>query len=105
MVQRPGGTPAGYGQEVAAYGCLSDFEMAQETSSLPLDEVKELAVEFMCRPENVVAVQRISEELLKRHTLDADHVDVLVDLADGETTEDEYQRYLAMRKAAGQPID
>ena len=50
----------------------------------------------MSRPENVKAVRRIADELLVQKTLEPDVVDVLVDVADGKTTEEEYQRFLAL---------
>ena len=86
---------AGYPDDVAQLGCESDFEVATETSERDLAVVKLEAVELMSRPENITAVQRIAQELSSRKRLDSDVVDVLIEVADGIATEDEYQRFLS----------
>ena len=83
---------AGYPEAQAIEGCERDFE---EASHL-LDVGKRKAVELMRRPENGQAVERVAEELLRRKRLDGDHVAVLIDVADGETTAKQYQMYLSL---------
>ncbi|HSI51853.1 MAG TPA: hypothetical protein VLA61_26600 [Ideonella sp.] len=102
----------GQADDAAAPGCDSDFESAESLAddwSLEggLEGCKSRAVDLMSRPENLTAVALIAEHLLMHLTLDAEYTQVLVDVADGETTEEEFERYLSMRghappfKAAG----
>ena len=88
---------AGYSEGEASAGCESDFDEAKKVTK-PLATIKQEAVALMSRPENVNAVRRIADELLMRTTLDPEVVDVLVDVADGKTTEEEYQRFLALMR-------
>lgn len=105
---------AGYGAMVAAGynddqaragtdgGAKSDFELARELIEkwlLPgLDEWLVRAVDLMRAPENVAAVALVAKHLSQHERLDGDYVDVLVELADGNATEAEFARYLALRK-------
>ncbi len=51
----------------------------------------------MQRPKNIKAVSRVAEELLQRTTLDPLDVEVLIEIADGDATEDDYQTYLILK--------
>lgn len=84
---------AGYPEEQAIELCESDFVEAGHR----LEVGKRKAVELMRRPENRLAVERVAEELLHRKRLDGDHILVLIDVADGETTVEEYHAYLSLR--------
>jgi hypothetical protein len=87
---------AGYSEAEAVAGCRSVFEQAEWCG---LEETKQRALELMSRPENVAAVKRIAEELLRRKTLTGDEYDILIDVADGVTTEADYQQFLLMKSA------
>lgn len=96
---------AGHGDHEARDGADDDFDQAQyliDFWGLPdtLDASLAQAVELMRRPENVAAVALVAEHLLKHKMLDADYLAVLVDLADGNTTEAEFARYLQLRSFA-----
>ena len=52
----------------------------------------------MTLPENIAAVARVADELLSQSTLESDEVEILIDVADGEATEQDYQRYLVMKR-------
>lgn len=96
---------ADYPDDVALTGAGDDFEQAQELLNfwlLPggLDEWRARAVELMRKPENVAAVALVARHLLDRGRLDGDFVDVLVEVADGEASEADLQRYLLMRGLA-----
>ncbi len=81
---------AGYSEAQAIKGCENDFEEAGHR----LEAGKREAVKLMQCPENRLAVERVVEELLRRRRLDGDHIEVLIDVADGKTTEEEYQQFL-----------
>jgi hypothetical protein len=51
----------------------------------------------MTLPENTAAVARVAAELLSQSTLERDEVEILIDVADGEATEQDYQRYQALK--------
>ena len=78
---------AGYSDEAALAGCESDFDKAERACDVPLDVSKEKAVELMTLPENTSAVARVAGELLSQSTLEWDEVEILIDVADGEATE------------------
>ena len=88
---------AGYSDEAALPGCGSDFDKAERDCDVPLDVSKEKAVELMTLPENTSAVARVAAELLSQSTLDWDEVEILIDISDGEATEQDYQRYQALK--------
>ena len=89
---------AGYADEKALAGCESDFEAAQSACPVPLKVIRKKAVALMALSENTAAVARVAAELLSRSTLAWDEVEILIDIADGEATEHDYQRYLAMKR-------
>jgi hypothetical protein len=84
-------------------GCANDFELAEDIIQFWLldgiDHWQEKAVELMRQPVNIRAVDMLATHVLEHITLDADYVDVLVEVADGNTTEVEFQRYLELRAA------
>jgi len=88
---------AGYSDEAALAGCGSDFDMAERACDVPLDLSKEKAVELMTLPENVAAVARVADELLSRSALEWEEVEILIDVANGKATEQDYQRYQALK--------
>lgn len=105
---------AGYGAMVAAErsnpeaGADDDFEQAEcllETWGLPgsLSEWKAKAVAFMRRSENVAAVRLIAANLNEHKRLDGDWCEVLVGVADGESSHDDLAQYLALRSVPGMP--
>ncbi len=53
---------------------------------------------LMMQPQNIAAVARVAGKLLSISTLESDEVEILIDVADGEATEQDYQRYLAMKR-------
>lgn len=63
----------------------------------PVGEQLNRAIEVMSRPENRRAVLRIAEELMLLGTLDGQDIPVLIDVADGDTTEAEYTQYKMFR--------
>ncbi len=89
---------AGYSDEAALAGCESDFDKAERACDVRLDVSKEKAVELMTLPENASAVARVAGELLSQSTLEWDEVEILINIADGEATEQDYQRFLAMKR-------
>jgi len=91
----------GYSKEEAGRGCDSDFEDAEAGSKKSLEIVKKEAVLLMSRPENMKAVARIAKELIQEKTLDADQVEILIEIEDGHTTEDEYKWYLTQSGQIG----
>ena len=88
---------AGYSDEAALAGCESDFETAQSVCPVPLKVIKEKAVALMTLSENAAAVARVAGELLSQSTLEWDEVEILIKVADGEATEQDYQRYQALK--------
>ncbi len=88
---------AGYSDEAALAGCESDFDKAERACDVPLDMSKEKAVELMTLPVNTAAVAQVAGELLNQSTLEWDEVEILINVADGEATEQDYQRYLVMK--------
>ncbi len=88
---------AGYSDEAALAGCGSDFDKAERACDVPLDLSKEKAIELMTLPENSAAVARVAAELLSQSTLEWDEVEILIDVSDGKATEQDYQRYQALK--------
>ncbi len=88
---------AGYDEATAVLGCDPDFDIADYVTEEPLAEIKQEAVALMQRPKNIKAVSRVAEELLQRTTLDPLDVEVLIEIADGDATEDDYQTYLILK--------
>ena len=89
---------AGYAEEEALAGCEADFEKAERVCNVRLYVSKEKAMALMMQPQNIAAVARVAGELLSRSTLEWDEVEILIDVADGEATEQDYQRYLVMKR-------
>jgi hypothetical protein len=97
---------AGKSEDEACRGCEDDFENAEQLISVwslsgNLDDWKNRAVELMRKPENLRAVEVIAEKLIEFETIDSDHLMVLVEVADGVSTMEDYKRYLLFRKATG----
>ncbi len=84
-----------------AYAC-ADFEEAQrEIAWLGITEREaiELAVAFVGVPENWHAIEVLAAELLKYETIDGQEIPVIVDIADGETTTAQLERYRLLARA------
>ncbi len=94
----------GYGDEEARGGCWGDFDAAEETvqgwATAPLEEQLKRAVQFMRRPENKNAVERVGTELLEHGTLDCDELEIVIEVLDGKSTEEDLAQYRALRDAA-----
>jgi hypothetical protein len=88
---------AGYNNDKAEEGCGSDFSNAEEIiegwALGTLDKWKKKAVFFMSDPKNIQAVKVVAEKLIERSILDGDRLQVLIELADGDATEDEWLRF------------
>ena len=88
----------GYDEETALQGTGSDMECVSELFELwnlnDLDKWKSLAVKMMSRPKNIAAIDRLARELETRQKFDSDMAMVFIEVADGDSTEDELERYL-----------
>jgi len=88
---------AGLDHTRAMEGCGSDFEKANRIIGgwelEPIDIQIAAATTLMEQPKNRRAVQRLADELVRRQTLPGQEIDVLIDLADGEISEEEYAKY------------
>jgi ATP-dependent Zn protease len=81
---------AGYSEADATQGCGSDFDKAAGNAYTTLEAAKTRAVELMREPKNIAAVQRVADELLRKNTLEPDEVAILIEIADGESSEADY---------------
>lgn len=70
-----------------------DFERAGHRK----ERACQLALELLGRDENVRAVTLIADKLIELATIDYDHIGVLMQLADGDCSEEEYHQYLEFR--------
>ena len=89
----------GMDEDTAMAGAWDDFENVETIVRdwLPgttVEEWKAAAVDLMREPPNVRAVNLIATDLMNRGFIRADHLWVLIDLADGECTEEEFREYL-----------
>ncbi len=84
---------AGGNEADARAGSWSDFEEAQRWLSkgteLPIEEARQFV------RQNWKAIERFKDELLKHNVLDGQVTDVLMDVVNGDTTEEEYALYTA----------
>lgn len=91
---------AGFTEEESMNGTAKDISDAEalleKMPSLPLEHWKAKAVSLMSHTENINAVQRVANQLLKDHYLARDMIDVLVEVADGISTEEDYERFVRM---------
>lgn len=79
-------------------GCNDDFEQAADLLEFwrlagTLDEWKAKAVGMMREPENLKAVAVVADQLLVTGRLEGDQVDMLVELADGNVTRADYDKF------------
>lgn len=86
---------AGFSEAEAEVGCYEEDEFDFQQVRGDLETAKAKAIDLMREPENVKAVKRIADELLLRRRLHGDHVGLLLDLAFGEITEQEYLQLLS----------
>ena len=92
----------GYNAEVARSGADDDLENAfnlLEMWDLPgtLDEWLLRSAETMSEPENVRAVEFVANALMEYKTLDGDYVEMLVEWADGNMTDDEWHQFVSFQ--------
>ena len=90
--------PTAYHEAGHAVACYPDFEKAERVCNVRLYVSKEQAMALMMQPQNIAAVARVAGELLSRSTLESKEIEILIDVADGEATEQDYQRYLTMKR-------
>ena len=86
----------------AVEGADDDFDSAVELiESWGLDGTieiwKQRAVSMMQEPRNLLAVRTVAERLERDGSLDDQWIDMLVDLADGEISSKEFERFVAFR--------
>jgi hypothetical protein len=89
---------AGYSEDEALDGTSDDFDKAEDFTDVPLATIKQQAVELMCLSENIAAVARIADELLRRKTIFGEQVETLIELSDGTISEDDYQAISRMQR-------
>ena len=89
---------AGYSEEEALLGANSDFAKAKEVADLSMEEISKKSVELMTQPDNIAAVAKVADELLRRKTIYGDQVETLVELSDGEITDDDYRVIARMQR-------
>ncbi len=92
---------AGYPHEVAEDGAWSDFEQAEQLIEFwgldgTPDEWRAKSAELMAQPENVAAVRRLADQLLQDRTIDGQLLPIYIEVADGEATEQELERAIAL---------
>jgi hypothetical protein len=89
-------------------GCGDDLEKAQELIESwqlgSLTEWQAKAVELLSRPENISAVALIAKHLLRWQTLDVDYMGMLLEVADGNMTTAEFDRYCDFRSRCDPPF-
>ena len=87
---------AGYSEEESARGADNDFAEAQYLLDLwqlgTASEWKEKSLVWMREERNVAAVLRVADELIMERQLVMDQINALIEVADGELPEAEYQR-------------
>jgi hypothetical protein len=88
---------AGFSEADAAEGCDGPPETDFRKVTGELESAKTKAIDLMRQAENVKAVKRIADELLLRRRLRGDHVQLLLDLIDGEIAEQECLQHLSLR--------
>lgn len=86
------------GRYDAERGTADDYRQAERLLSMfelgTLGEWKAKAAELMREPGNVKAVAAVAAELCTRWTLQGEFAAVLVEVADGDTTEEEFASYI-----------
>lgn len=97
-----------YSKEEARVGAQDDFDKVEELIEEyglggTLDEWKSRTIKMMSELENIRAVKHLADELLQCEKLDGDTVEVLIEVADGISTEDEYERFKVMKNFANPP--
>lgn len=91
---------AGESEARARQGASQDFEQAaQLRAGLPGDvsehECLAVALVFVCEPQNWRAIELVATELLEHKSLSGDVFEIVVDVADGETTPEALAIYRA----------
>ncbi len=95
---------AGLEAAQAELGCGNDFEEAQQLIDFwrldsDLAAWQARAIALMSQSENVTAVACVAEWLLQEGTLDSELVDVLVEKADGNVSDTDFERFLSWHRA------
>jgi hypothetical protein len=93
----------GVDESTARLGADSDFDRAIHLIEFwglegNLETWCQKAKELMGQPENLAAVQRVADELVRVRTVEFEDIDILVDITDGLATEDDYVRFKAFRQ-------
>lgn len=100
---------AGYAAEVqmgedpdlARQGAEWDLEKAETIIAAwqmePLDEHIQVVSDLINRPENRQAIERIAGELATHGTLDAYEIAILIDVVDGEASENDLAIYRSLK--------
>lgn len=96
---------SGVDPEIAALGCGSDFERAENIISLwglpSLEEQKKTAIAMMLEPKNRKAVDVVADELIAHGTVGWEWLEVIVDHADGVCTDEDLAMILRSWKVLG----
>lgn len=93
---------AGYDEQTALLGADDDMEHAQDLIEFwgldgDIADWRRRAVDLMQSPENVNAVRVLAEQLAIHKRIENSIVEILIDLADGECTEADFNRFLLLR--------
>lgn len=87
----------GYSESEANEGCEDDFEKAEKIiTAMRLDDLsgwKEKARGLMSSKSNIMAIKLIADELLEHKRISSGYAEVLISIADGETSEFDFERY------------
>lgn len=82
---------------IAALGCWSDFEKAEDIINLwwlsSLEEQKAIATAMMLEPKNRKAVDAVADELIATGSVGGQLLEVILSHADGECTDEELAWY------------
>ena len=89
---------AGIAPDEAIVGAESDLESAESLISFwgldgTIETWKASLVVMMSRPENYAAVKRVAQELIETPTSCGESVAIMVEIVDGECSEDDYLRW------------
>jgi hypothetical protein len=94
---------AGYSEEQARTGCEDDFDRAGALA----EDSRRAAKALLGKELNIRAVRMVANRLLELRTIDYDHFAILMQVTDGECSEQEYRDYIEARRQLGMvmPMD
>jgi len=94
----------GYSEDEALNGADDDYEKTVqliETWKLDrLETLKREAIELMSQAENAKAVRLLADRLLENEEIYSDEIEIIIEVADGSETEENYQSFLETRRLA-----